>query len=58
MPPRLLPAAAVREALGGVSSMTLWRWSRRKELNFPPAIVIGRRRYWRADELAAWIESR
>jgi hypothetical protein len=29
----------------GVSSMTLWRWDRDPDMNFPPRIVIGHRNY-------------
>jgi hypothetical protein len=29
----------------GVSPMTLWRWDRAPDMNFPPRVVIGRRNY-------------
>ena len=55
---KLISANAVRELCGGVSDMALWRWLHHPELNFPKPIYIGRRRYWREADLAAWIESR
>ncbi|WOI29358.1 helix-turn-helix transcriptional regulator [Sulfitobacter dubius] len=50
----LLPAAAVREKFG-VTDMTLWRWLDDEELSFPRPIYIKRNRYWREDDLAAWL---
>ena len=50
---KLLPEAKVRERYG-VSSMTLWRWDRAPNLNFPPALRINRRKYRDADELEAF----
>jgi predicted DNA-binding transcriptional regulator AlpA len=55
---KLIPAAAVRDALGGISDMTLWRWLNDDALNFPKPIKIQKRRYWRAEEIAAWLEER
>lgn len=43
-PSRLLPARAVRERFGGVSSMTLWRWVQGGIL--PAPIKINNRNYW------------
>jgi hypothetical protein len=37
--------------------MTLWRWQRNPELNFPLPIVINGRKYWALDELEAWERS-
>jgi len=54
---KLMTAAAVREALGGVSDMTLWRWLKDPALNFPKPIYISKRRYWRFEEVLAWMES-
>ena len=34
-----------------ISAMTLWRWQRNPELNFPLPIVINGRKYWALDEL-------
>lgn len=55
---KLIPAAAVRDTLGGVSDMTLWRWLNDPALNFPQPIRIQKRRYWRENEIAAWLEQR
>ena len=53
----LLPANTVRERLGGITDMTLWRWLECEDLNFPRPYYIKRNRYWSEDELAAWLES-
>jgi predicted DNA-binding transcriptional regulator AlpA len=53
---RLISAAAVRELCGGISDMSLWRWLNDPEIGFPKPLYIGRRRYWREAEIAAWIE--
>jgi predicted DNA-binding transcriptional regulator AlpA len=53
-PDDLLTALAVKNILGGVSEMTLWRWSR--DRGFPkPDLVIGRRKYWRRATVQGWI---
>ena len=57
MTSRLLTAAAVRDALGGVSDMTLWRWLNDPALNFPKPIYIARRRYWREADVSAWLDA-
>ncbi|SFP35395.1 helix-turn-helix transcriptional regulator [Tranquillimonas alkanivorans] len=53
---RLIPAVAVREMIGGVSDMTIWRWQHDPELEFPKPTRISRRRYWRLSEIEAWLE--
>ncbi len=58
MTSKLITAAAVRNALGGVSDMTLWRWNKDPALNFPRPIRIQKRRYWREAEIAAWLDQR
>ncbi|MBB4267840.1 helix-turn-helix transcriptional regulator [Roseospira visakhapatnamensis] len=50
----LIPARIVRAELGGISDMTLWRWLRRPDLEFPQPVVIARRRYWRRTDLEDW----
>jgi len=50
----LVPARIVRAELGGISDMTLWRWLRRPDLNFPQPILIARRRYWRRADIDTW----
>ncbi len=47
-------AKQVRERYGGISDMTLWRWLRDPNLQFPKPIVINGRRYWRWDKLDAF----
>jgi hypothetical protein len=43
----LVPSGIVRRENGGVSSMTLWRWTRDPRVRFPPPdIVINNRNYW------------
>ena len=54
---KLLTAAAVRDALGGVSDMTLWRWLNDPALNFPKPIYIARRRYWKEAEVSEWLDA-
>lgn len=58
MTSKLLTAAAVRDALGGVSDMTLWRWLNDPALSFPKPIYIARRRYWREADIIEWLEAR
>jgi predicted DNA-binding transcriptional regulator AlpA len=52
-----LPSAAVR-ARYGVSDMSLWRWLRNEATGFPHPIRVGKRRFWKLDELEAWEASR
>ncbi len=37
-----------------ISDMTLHRWLKDEELNFPRPLVINRRRFFRPEDLAAW----
>jgi predicted DNA-binding transcriptional regulator AlpA len=48
-----LPARRVRERYG-VTDMTLWRWLRDEEKNFPQPIYLGRFRYFRVSDLENW----
>lgn len=48
----------VCDLCGGVSHMTIWRWLNDPALNFPRPIYIGRRRYWREADIAAWLDAR
>lgn len=57
MTSKLLTATAVRDALGGVSDMTLWRWLNDPALNFPKPIYIARRRYWREADVSDWLDA-
>ena len=53
----LLPAKEVMSRLGGVSQMTIWRYLKDDELDFPKPIYIKTRRYWREADLEAWLET-
>ncbi len=55
---RLIGVADVRAMFGGISDMTLWRWLRDAELEFPRPIYLQRRRFWREAELIEWIGNR
>ncbi|WP_442577975.1 DNA-binding protein [Mesorhizobium sp. ASY16-5R] len=52
--PTFLTAREVRARYGGISDMSLWRWLRDTELNFPQPMVIRRRRLWQDDKLDAF----
>lgn len=58
MTSKLITAATVRNALGGVSDMTLWRWLNDSALNFPRPLKIQSRRYWRENDVAEWLQQR
>jgi len=51
-----LRVAAVR-ARYGISDMSLWRWLRHPNLNFPRPIRINGRRFWKRADLEAWDSS-
>lgn len=40
------------------SHVTIWRWTRDPELNFPAPIQINRLNYWKLADLEAWEASR
>src|SRR5712671_1378208 len=53
-PDDLLTSTGVKAAIGGVSEMTLWRWS--KTFGFPlPDLIVARRKFWRRSTVQAWI---
>lgn len=54
---RRIAIARVRELCGNVSEMSIWRWLKDEELDFPKPIYIGRRRYWKEAEVLAWLEN-
>jgi predicted DNA-binding transcriptional regulator AlpA len=58
MTQKLMTAASVREALGGVSDMTMWRWLNEPTMKFPQPIYINRRRYWREGQIVDWLQGR
>src|SRR5690348_3047147 len=52
----LLTSAAVKASLGGISEMTLWRWTRNNA--FPlPDLVISRRKFWYRATVQKWISA-
>lgn len=50
---RLIRASDVRDLLGGVSDMYLWRRLHDDE-TFPKPIYIRKRRFWREADVLAW----
>lgn len=38
----------------GITEMTLWRWLRTDDLDFPQPIYVNRRRYFAEADLTAW----
>jgi predicted DNA-binding transcriptional regulator AlpA len=55
----LIGSAAVRELVGGVSNMHIWRLlndERYRALKFPRPTVIGRRNLWRLGDMRRWIK--
>ena len=54
----LLNSGQVRDRLGRISAMALWRWRNDSALRFPQPLTINKRNYWRSCELAAWIDDR
>lgn len=56
MTSKLITAKALREIVP-VTDMTFWRWEQSETLGFPKPIRIQKRRYWREDEVLAWLEA-
>lgn len=54
----LIPAKKVREELGGISDMTLYRWLNDPTLDFPKPIYIKTRRYFDMMQLTEFKEKR
>lgn len=42
----------------GISEMTMWRWEKNRDLSFPKPMRVGRRKFYREDELTAWERER
>ena len=55
---RSLMTGADLMARYSISDMTLHRWIRNKDLNFPQPLVINRRRFFNSEEIQAWEASR
>lgn len=50
-PETLIAQPKLRQIMGGISDMTVWRW--RKDGLLPQPIVIRKRNYYRADDVTA-----
>ena len=50
----LITSHDLRQRLGGISTMTLWRWEQGRA--FPKAFKIGPRKYWRLVDVMEWID--
>lgn len=53
---QLIPQPRAQELLG-VSAMTLWRWQKAIP-DFPNALLIRGRKYFKEAEIAQWIEAK
>ena len=56
LPQDLITSSRVRKACGGICDMTLWRWRRDPDLQFPEPVTIRGRNFYRADQIAEFIE--
>lgn len=55
----LLTSRQVCARLGGISTMTLWRWLANDRVRFPrPTVRINQRRYWSAGAIRRWLAER
>lgn len=54
----MLTAKQVQTRYGGISAMTLHRWSNDARLNFPAPFRINSVRYWKLSEITSWERSR
>lgn len=52
-----LPSRRVAQRYS-ISLMTLWRWQRSANLEFPTAIQINGRKLWRLQDLEEWERAR
>jgi len=41
-----------------ISEMTMWRWEKNPDLKFPQPMVVGRRKYFKEEDLTAWERDR
>jgi len=55
--PRFMAASEVCERLG-VTTMTIHRWMKDPEVNFPRPVQVKRLRFWPEPEIAAWLNER
>ena len=53
---QMLDANRTRAMVGAGTAMTLYRWLKRPDLNFPrPDLVVSGRRYWKRSNLEKWL---
>jgi hypothetical protein len=55
---KYLPDATVARERYRVHPTTIWRWDRDPSLNFPPPLVINKRKYREVAALDAWDATR
>jgi predicted DNA-binding transcriptional regulator AlpA len=55
---RLIPRKIVKQRLGDVSDMTIWRLEQDRESGFPLPVVINGRCYYYEDEFSSWLTNR
>lgn len=51
---QLVPDSQAAMELGGVSAVTMWRWTKNETLGFPKQIKINGRNYRKRSELEAF----
>ena len=51
---RFLTSKEVKDRFGGISDMTLRRWTKDTRVNFPAPVMIRGRKFYREDQLDAW----
>ncbi|WP_169739519.1 helix-turn-helix transcriptional regulator [Thioclava pacifica] len=57
-PDQLMSSGQVREIFGGLSRAALYRWENDDRLEFPKAIVIGNRKFFRKNEIVEFQQKR
>lgn len=54
---RKITSKQLRELLGGISDMSLWRFLHSSYLDFPKPTYINKRRFWSAAEVEEWFQN-
>jgi predicted DNA-binding transcriptional regulator AlpA len=57
-PNRLIGSRELRELFGGVSPMSIWRWTHGGEPEFPKPVKIAKRNFWRLGAVLSFIAER